>query len=277
MAEFQGNIEKMTALLPEAGGAVEYALPIGGDSVGLNGFLGEEVRLEFLGEINCIHCGRKTNKSFNQGYCFPCMKKLAECDQCIVRPELCHFHLDTCRDPEWAEHHCFMPHTVYLANSSGLKVGITRNTQIPTRWIDQGASQAIPVFHVDTRHQSGLVEDALKAFVTDKTDWRKMLKGVPDPLDMRAERERILEEAGEVINRLRGAYGDEAVGALLAEEPVSIEYPVSVYPEKVNSLNLDKDPVIESRLQGIKGQYLIFEAGVINLRKYGGYQLKLVA
>ncbi|MGB0722254.1 MAG: DUF2797 domain-containing protein [Gammaproteobacteria bacterium] len=277
MAAYQGNIEKMTVILPEDGGPVCYALPIGEDSVALNGLIGEEVRLEFLGEINCIHCGRKTNKSFNQGYCFPCMKKLAECDQCIVRPELCHFHLDTCREPDWAETHCFMPHTVYLANSSGLKVGITRNTQIPTRWIDQGASQAIPVFQVDTRHQSGLVEDALKAFVTDKTDWRKMLKGEPRPLDMSAERDRILDEAAPVIDGLRRTFGEAAIATLLGEEPVSIRYPVSAYPEKVASLNLDKTPVIESRLRGIKGQYLIFETGVINLRKYGGYRLKLEA
>jgi hypothetical protein len=65
-----------------------------------------------------------------------------------MKPETCHYHLGTCREPDWAQNHCFRPHIVYLANSSGVKVGITRKTQIPTRWLDQGASQALPIFEV---------------------------------------------------------------------------------------------------------------------------------
>ena len=134
----QGNLLKMTSQLQQD--TVLYSLPIGSEQVPLNPYIGKTIRLEYSGQINCIACGRKTKKSFNQGYCFPCMRSLAECDMCIVRPEQCHFDQGTCRDEQWALRHCMQEHIVYLANSSGLKVGITRHTQIPTRWIDQGAT-----------------------------------------------------------------------------------------------------------------------------------------
>ena len=156
---------------------VHYQLPVGEVLIDLNPLLGQEISLVYSGKIFCIECARKTNKSFNQGYCFPCLRRLAACDTCIVRPELCHYHEGTCREPQWGEAHCMQPHVVYLANSSGLKVGITRKTQVPTRWIDQGAIQALPIVEVDTRLQSGLIETALKSTVNDKTDWRRMLKG----------------------------------------------------------------------------------------------------
>ncbi len=117
----------------------EYFLRLDDEEIRLNDYLGQTLMLDFAGDIHCQACGRKTNKSFNQGYCFPCFNKLAECDACIMSPEKCHFHLDTCRDPAWGERRCMQDHYVYLANSSGLKVGITRGSQVPTRWFDQGA------------------------------------------------------------------------------------------------------------------------------------------
>jgi len=137
-----GNLEKMRV---QHAAPVLYALPVGDKSVALNPLLGNKITLRYTGEINCIHCGRRTNKSFQQGYCYPCMQKLARCDICIVKPELCHFHKGTCREPEWGREHCMIQHIVYLAVSSGLKVGITRHTQVPTRWIDQGAVAAVPM------------------------------------------------------------------------------------------------------------------------------------
>ena len=192
----RGSIEKMRTKLQAP---VRYELPIGDDAVDMNALMGETVTLSFTGNIFCVACGRKTKKSFNQGHCFPCLKRLASCDQCIVRPELCHYYEGTCREPQWGESHCLKPHVVYLANSSGLKVGVTRASQIPTRWIDQGASQAIVVFEVSERRIAGLLEATLRQVVADRTDWRRMLKGSPEALDMVRERDRILNEAADLI------------------------------------------------------------------------------
>ncbi|MDH5776773.1 MAG: DUF2797 domain-containing protein, partial [Gammaproteobacteria bacterium] len=161
----KGNLAKMKTTLASP---VDYKLPVGDELVKLNEVIGKKLSIKFLDEINCVHCGRKTNKSFSQGYCYPCFKSLAQCDMCIVKPETCHFHEGTCREPEWGEQHCFQDHYVYLANSSGVKVGITRGSQIPTRWIDQGASSAIAVFRAKDRLVSGRLEVILKQHIADK-------------------------------------------------------------------------------------------------------------
>ncbi len=269
MPKFEGNVRKMRTSHESP---VQYALPIGDALAPMNELIGGPVRLAFLGEIHCIACGRQIKKSFQQGYCFPCLRSLPETDQCIVRPELCHFHLGTCRDAEWGQKNCMQDHYLYLANSSGLKVGITRGSQIPTRWMDQGAAQALPIIRASSRFNVGQLEVALKAFANDRTDWRKMLKGTPEKIDLVTEKYRLLEQAEESLNAL-----DESIEwEVLSDETAQVfEYPVNQYPEKVSSLNLDKAPVIESVLNGIKGQYLIFETGVLNIRKYGGYQLSL--
>jgi len=269
MLQYIGNVRKMRT---EHTTPVSYSLPIGDDVLQMNELIGQRLRIEYDGEINCIACGRKTSKSFQQGYCFPCMRSLPECDQCIVRPELCHFDQGTCRDANWGLLHCMQDHYLYLANSSGLKVGITRGTQVPTRWMDQGATQALPIIRADSRLHVGQLEVALKAFANDRTDWRRMLKGVAEPLDLVTEKHRLLEAAEESLAQL-----DESIGwEVIQDESVyEFEYSVSDYPEKVTSLNLDKLKVVEGVLKGIKGQYLILDCGVMNIRKYGGYSLKI--
>lgn len=267
-----GAIAKMRT---ELASPVQYRLPIGDGEVAMNALIGKRLHLSFMQAITCCHCGRKTNKSFNQGYCYPCFTKLAQCDNCIVSPEKCHYDAGTCREPEWGEANCLIDHYVYLANSSGLKVGITRGTQIPTRWMDQGATQAIPLLRVATRRQSGLVEVACKAFVADKTNWRAMLKGEAGEIDMRAAAADILTKASSDIAALQGEHGINNIQVLDQAEAVTIDYPVEEYPTKVTSFNLDKDPDVEATLMGIKGQYLIFDTGVINMRKYTSYHLQL--
>jgi hypothetical protein len=267
----QGALRKMRTELTD--GQAHYQLVCGEQSLALNELLGQRIRLTYSGEINCLHCGRKTRKSFNQGYCYPCFVKLAECDSCIMSPEKCHYHLGTCRDPSWGEQFCFQTHVVYLANSSGIKVGITRGTQVPTRWIDQGAVQALPILRVDSRLQSGLVEHLFKDQVADRTNWRTMLKGGIAPLDLKAERDRLFELSREGMAELEQRFGLQALQRLDADE-VSIDYPVLNYPLKVSSLNLDKTPDVSGQLLGIKGQYLILDTGVINIRKYTAYQVE---
>lgn len=270
----RGALDKMSARLESP---VQYAFRLGDAQIPVNPLIGETVRLEYLGEIFCSHCGRKTKKSFAQGYCYPCFTKLAQCDSCIMSPEKCHFEDGSCREPEWGERFCMTDHVVYLANSSGAKVGITRATQVPTRWIDQGARQALPIMRVATRQQSGFVEDLLRSQVTDRTNWRALLKGEAEPLDLVAIREQIFDACAEGIVALQQRFGLQAIQPVIDMAPIEISYPVEAYLAKITSFDLDKTPVVEGTLQGIKGQYLIFDTGVINVRKFTAYQLAISA
>ncbi|HEA26394.1 MAG TPA: DUF2797 domain-containing protein [Ectothiorhodospiraceae bacterium] len=268
MAMVSGHLHKMKVQLEEP---VRYTLLLDEHEQPLNNLVGSKISLHFSGDIHCQACGRKTKKSYSQGFCYPCAQKLAQCDLCIMRPETCHHHKGTCREPQWGLDHCFQPHVVYLSNTSGLKVGITRQEQIPTRWIDQGATQALPMLMVGSRYHSGLLEVLFKEHVADRTDWRKMLKGNNNSMDMLAERERLLAECAEGIVRVGEQFGRDSY-RLMDDDVVNIDYPVKSYPEKVKSLNFDKTPEINGTLMGIKGQYLIFENGVLNIRKFGGYE-----
>lgn len=273
--EVSGLIEKMRVKHTQ-GSVIDYHLPIGDELVHMNPLIGQNIQIIFNGEIKCLNCERATKKSYSQGYCYVCMTKLARCDTCIMSPEKCHFDKGTCREPEWAEEFCMTDHIVYLANSSGLKVGITRVNQMPTRWIDQGAIQALPIMRVSTRQISGLVEVAFKAFTADKTNWRKMLKNEVEPLDLIGKRDHLLEQVKDSLNALTNQYGINNIQLLEDAKPLDFDYPVTEYPTKVTSYNLDKSPIVEGKLMGIKGQYLILDGGVINLRKYTSYRLQLV-
>ena len=247
---------------------VAYALPLGAEAMPLAAFLGQTFRLDFEGEIRCLACDRATRKSFGQGHCFRCFQRLARCDSCIVKPELCHYAAGTCREPAWGEAHCLIPHFVYLANSSGLKVGITRAHQATTRWIDQGASQALPILRVPGRLESGLAEVALRAFVSDRTDWRAMLRGEPEPVDLPAARDALLERFGPGGPALAGERLPDAA-------PLRIRYPVLEYPKRLVSLGLEKTPLVEGTLLGVKGQYLLLDTGVFNVRKHAGHRVRV--
>ena len=265
----QGYLHKMRVSLHNP---VQYQLNLSTQPLLLNELLGKRLRLEYRQNIECVHCGRQTRKSFNQGYCYPCFRRLAQCDMCIVSPEKCHYHLGTCREPEWGRANCMQPHIVYLSNTSGVKVGITRESQLPTRWIDQGAVQALAILRVTKRYHSGLVESAFKQYLNDKTNWRNMLKHEVEDIDLFEVFETTWPK---VKQSLQAEFVDDI--EVIAERSglTSIDYPSNRYPTKISSFNLDKNPVVEGRLDAIKGQYLIFENGVINLRKYGGYLVDL--
>ncbi|GJB78100.1 DUF2797 domain-containing protein [Pseudomonas asiatica] len=270
----RGSLSKMAVSLQAP--VVQYSFRLDDTQVPVNPFIGQRLRLEYLGAIHCSHCGKRTKTSFSQGYCYPCMTKLAQCDVCIMAPEKCHYDAGTCREPSWGEQFCMTDHVVYLANSSGIKVGITRATQLPTRWLDQGATQALPIVRVATRQQSGLVEDLLRSQVPDRTNWRALLKGDAEELDLVAIREQVFDACADGLRELQGRFGLQAIQPLADAEVVQMKYPVEAYPSKIVSFNLDKDPVVEGTLLGIKGQYLIFDTGVINIRKYTAYQLAVL-
>ena len=274
MTQSQGFLRKMATELSEP---VQYSLVLGEQLVPLNEWVGKQVRLKFTGNIECVACHKAIKKSYQRGYCYPCTQRLASCDMCILKPEKCHYDRGTCREPLWGQTHCMQPHIVYLANSSGIKVGITRESQVPTRWIDQGAIQALPIFRVQTRYQSGLIEVYLSQHLADKTNWRKMLQGQVEKQDLNLKRDELLPEIAAGIQEIAGQFDFGAIEMLTAEEVVEISYPVEVHPEKVKSLNFDKVPEIEATLQGIKGQYLLFDTGVINIRNFGGYEVEFSA
>ncbi len=272
---YTGQVYKLISKQTDHSSDIEYSLPIGDDKVDLNPLLGKAISIRTTGEIRCINCNRLTKTSFSQGHCFPCMKSLASCDTCIIKPEQCHFHEGTCREPDWGEKNCFADHYVYLSNtSSGVKIGITRGTQVPTRWIDQGAVAAMPIYRVANRRLSGLIEHPLASFVSDKTNWRTMLKGDIEDIDLKQRWQQLKEHADPIAATLRAEHGDESVIEL--DEPIRhFQYPVLQYPVKVSSHNLDKTGEASGELLGIKGQYLIMDTGVLNIRKYTGYILGL--
>ncbi|MEC8886617.1 MAG: DUF2797 domain-containing protein [Pseudomonadota bacterium] len=277
--EYQGICHKMQARITPASNAtlpshVEYKFVLDQFNTDLMQCLGEKLQLEWTGRIFCVSCGNATPKSYSQGHCFKCFKTKAECDMCILKPETCHYHLGTCREESFAQQVCFQPHIVYLANSSALKVGITRQVNMPTRWLDQGATQALPILRVGSRRLSGQVEILFAEMIADKTNWRALLKGEADPVDLVEEKEQILDQFHMELATLANEYSEEELG-FLDDQPLEFQYPVQQYPHKITSHNLDKTPIIEGKLQGIKGQYLLMDTGVINIRKYTGYEIVL--
>ena len=273
---YSGILRKMHTRADE-NNTVQYTLPIGDDLVNINELIGREVTLSYQGEINCVHCNRKTKKSFNQGYCYPCLISLAQCDSCIIKPEKCHYHEGTCREPQWGEEHCFNEHFVYLANTGTVKVGITRQITegVSTRWMDQGATQATVMLRVPDRLTSGLVETLCKDHIADKTNWRTMLKGKPDEVDLAQVKSELMEKISADLDALKQEKGLQAVSEVTSTTH-DIQYPVEDYPVKIKSLNLDKDPTFTGVLKGVKGQYWMLDSDrVINIRKFAGYKASL--
>ena len=260
-----GQILKMKT---ELNHPVQYYLPIGNKLLGMNQLIGKHIKLHFNGEIYCLDCGQRTKKSFNQGYCYTCFQNSPMSSECIIKPELCRAHLGEGRDMEWEREHHLKDHYVYLAVSSGVKVGITRDTQVPTRWIDQGASYAVPIARTPNRYLCGMIEVSLKQHLSDRTAWQRMLKNEIAHVDLTEKREEVFK----LIPKEYHKY------LLKKEDILNIQYPVNQYPTKVKSLSFDKTPTIQGRLMGIKGQYLLFENGqVLNMRKHQAYVLEFSA
>ncbi len=262
--QYEGNILKMKTELFQP---VNYILPIGDEKVEMNALIGKKIRMRFDGRINCISCGKQTKTSFGQGFCYSCLQTAPEASESVMRPELSKAHLGIARDMEWAEKHDLIGHIVYLAVSSEVKVGVTRNHQVPTRWIDQGASFAIKLAKTPNRHIAGIIEVFLKDHFTDKTNWRAMLKNeILSDFNLLQEKEKVLELLPGELRKYTET--DDSI--------TEIVYPVEKYPAAINSIGFDKMPDIEGILNGIKGQYLILDDDkVLNIRKHNGYYIQL--
>ncbi len=261
---YSGNILKMRT---EYGNPVNYYLPVGESEIDMNRMLGGNMSITYTGRINCIKCGRETKTSFSQGYCYPCFISAPETEECVLHPEMCRAHEGIARDMEFAREHCLINHIVYLAVSSVIKVGVTRETQVPVRWIDQGASYTLKLARTPNRFLAGLIEVALKKIFADKTNWRNMLTNrLIENFDLIKERARAKEALPGKLQKY-----------IIEDNDITeISYPVLTYPDKVKSLSLDKLSSYSGKLTGIKGQYLIFDNGdVLNIRKHGGYYIEV--
>lgn len=266
-----GPLRKLSSALvtgtsPHAG-EVRYTMQLGGSAVDLNERVGAALTIRATGAKTCVVCGRNVTKFFGQGFCFPCFRDAPEASECIVRPELCRAHLGEGRDAAWERAHHDQEHIVYLSWTGGVKVGVTRSTQVPVRWIDQGAVQALPIARTPYRQLAGLIEVALKRVLADRTDWRAMLRPMdPAPDALIAARPRALDALPQELKS--HALPDDAVWVL--------RYPVDHLPPKVKSINLDKDPEVTGTLAAIKGQYLVWADGrVLNVRNHSGFHVEL--
>ncbi|WP_396182891.1 DUF2797 domain-containing protein [Flavobacterium sp.] len=259
---YEGVLTKMQT---ELANPIQYYLVFENSFLNLNQLLDKELEISFQG-YQCLHCGKK-KKIFRQGYCYDCYMSSASVGDWIMKPELSTAHLDIeDRDLDYERKVQLQPHIVYLALSSEVKVGVTRGTQIPTRWIDQGAVQAIPILELPNRYLAGITEVALKDNYADKTNWQKMLKNEVPQVDLIQER---IKAGNFLPNEVRDYYAEN--NSLLYE----FHYPVLTYPKKVASLSLDKTPFFQGKLSGIKGQYLLFQDGtVFNVRTFEGYVVK---
>lgn len=270
--KLKGELRKMPVTL-DGKSQVDYTLRLydtaskNEQTLSFNQFIGKEVTFHYNGVILCKKCGKRTKTSFNQGFCYPCFKNAPEAAECIIRPELCRAHLGEGRDIEWEEKNHNQPHIVYLAATNVVKVGVTRASQIPIRWIDQGASAAIKLAETPNRYLAGVIEVALKSEFTDKTNWRKMLKNeIDDSID--------LEETKWELEEL---LPDDIAQYITEEDELTpINYPVLEFPSKVKSINLEKQPLVSGKLLGIKGQYLLFDQDrVMNIRKHTSFQVEV--
>ena len=251
----------------ELDNTVQYYIPMGNSRLHVNSLIGKNIKIRFLDSIKCVICDKQIDKSFFQGFCYSCFTTAPQAEECVLKPELCRAHEGVARDMEYATKNCLSEQIVYLSITDNVKVGVTRVSQIPTRWIDQGATKAIVLARVPNRYTAGMLEVNLKEFFTDKTNWQRMLKNT-------CIATMSLSEAKEhAINNMSSEFkqyvdSDSTI--------VNIEYPVQKYPEKIKTINLDKTGEYQGKLVGIKGQYLIFEDdSVINIRKFSGYKIDL--
>lgn len=261
--QYEGVLNKMQA---EWNTPIEYYLVFKNNFININQILDRKLKIEFTG-YECLNCGQP-KKIFRQGFCYDCFMSSPAVGDWIMRPELSTAHLGIeDRNLTYESKVQLQPHIVYLAVASDVKVGVTRKTQIPTRWIDQGASKAIEIVEVPNRYLAGITEVALKNSFTDKTNWRKMLQN--EILDVNLQ---------ELRDSLKSKLPTD-VQPYFAQTDSSIfnlEYPVLQFPSKIKSLNLDKTPFFEGTIKGVKGQYLLFEDGtVFNVRTYEGYVVKI--
>lgn len=262
--EYNGVIRKMNSYT--IGNQVHYSLEMDKELLEMNQLIGRKVQLTHTG-YSCLHCHDPSKKIFRQGLCYEHFYNQPQSGDWVMKPELSKAHLNIeDRNLEYEKKAQLVPHIVYIANSGTVKVGVTRKSQIPTRWIDQGAHNAIPILEAPNRYLAGITEVALKNHISDKTNWRKMLKNDIENQDLQTVKETLLPYIPEETRKY----------IINNNENTILNFPVQEYPKKINSISFDKTNSFEQNLIGIKGQYLLFENDMVfNLRKHEGYRIIL--
>ena len=245
--------------------AVEYALELGEQRASLSAHVGQSIRLKFLGERSCGNCHASANKLEGGGYCKKCFFSLARCDRCFVSPERCHYAQGTCREATWGESYCMQPHVVYLANSSGPKVGITRGDRSFYRWLSQGAVQGMVIAHANTRRDAGLLEVAIRSRVSDKTNWRRMVSLQPRNVD-------LLQLARQLQNAIELPEGTQWVREMVSHD---LAYPIKSHAPAQRLAISETNPELLDNLHGIKGQYLLLSQGAFNVAAHVGMAIEV--
>ena len=268
--QITGNLRKMSTEL--VANVPQYTLnmkdvldPL--ESIDINALIGKQIRMEYEGYFNSVLSGEKMNKAFGEGLTYKEFMESPQASPSIMRPELSQIHEGIAlRDYEWEVKHHLQPHVVYVSLTSNYKVGVTRDSNMPYRWIDQGATQAMVLAEVPYRQLAGQIEVSLKEHISDKTAWQRMLKGIIE----------VDKTIVEVRNEMAALVPSDLQHYISKTENFTeINYPVNQHPEKVKSLKLEKVNVIEDTLVGIKGQYLIFENGVTNIRSQAGARVTM--
>ena len=276
MIELDGVLKPLVHVQHDAEADIDYALAVGQFEQPVAGWLGRGMEITASGAISCRACARPTPASYGQGYCYACFKSLPACDVCIRSPQHCHFAAGTCRDPAWGEKHCMRPHLLYLAVSSGVKVGLTTQHNIPGRWLDQGARRATLIADAGTRHIAGLLEVALARHVTDRTDWRRMIADSEVDVDLHAHAAMLRGAVAGQFAQLQQRFGADAVRWRIDDALWQGRYPRS--PDRVvpaTQLRLSAGVTLAATLLGVKGQYLLLDRGVLNVRRFAGYDVRV--
>ncbi len=261
--EFKGVLKKMRTEHLEI---VQYYLEMYNDNLNVNQLINKNIEL-ILDGYECLNC-HDSKEIFAQGFCKLCFFETPKAGDWVMKPELSKAHLGIeDRNLDYEKLVQLQPHIVYLANSSNVKVGVTRKLQVPTRWIDQGAHEAIEIVEVPNRYLAGITEVALKQYVADKTNWRNMLKNDIEDVDLKEWREKLKQY---IPNETMPYF-------IESNSETKINFPVEKYPTKVKSLNLKKQKSYKGKLVGIKGQYFIFEdETVFNVRSNEGLVVRLI-
>jgi hypothetical protein len=263
---FAGVLDRLKIDRGQPDKPAEYRLRLEQNpDIPLNAQIGKGLAITFDGNIVCRYCQKVGRRSFAGGYCYDCFKTLARCDLCVMSPDRCHYHLGTCREPEWGDSFCMHPHLVYLANTSGTKVGITRKGFELGRWLDQGAIQAVAILEVSTRRAAGLAEVEIGRLLPDRTEWRKMVRRDVPELDLLATLDYLRQADLQLATECKW---------LNPTEVERFQYPFSDVQGRVESLKLAPG-TIEGDLVGIKGQYLLLTSGALNIRQHAGYQVQV--
>lgn len=260
--KFQGQIRKMSSVLGEP---IQYYLNLSSDLIEMNQVFGKTIRIEHIG-FQCVECG-EDKPIFRMGFCKKCFFESPYASETIIRPELSTAHLGIEeRNLEVEKEIQLQPHIVYIAYTGDVKVGVTRESQIPTRWIDQGATFALPIAKTTNRYEAGMIEKQLKEHFNDKTNYKKMLANEYEgEVDLADFREKIKEYFPQDFQQFYQNEGDI----------IRLDYPYQT-PKSINVFTLDRKPTYEGVLQGIKGQYLHFQGDeFINIRNHEGYVVEL--